>query len=38
MAAIAADVVSGMKESWLYIIGPGTTVRAIAARLGWTRH
>jgi predicted polyphosphate/ATP-dependent NAD kinase len=34
MAAIAADVVSRMEESWLYIIGPGTTTRAITSRLG----
>jgi predicted polyphosphate/ATP-dependent NAD kinase len=34
MAAIAADVVSQMEDGWLYIIGPGTTTRAIAARLG----
>jgi predicted polyphosphate/ATP-dependent NAD kinase len=33
MAAIAADVVSRMEEGWLYIIGPGTTTRAIASRL-----
>jgi predicted polyphosphate/ATP-dependent NAD kinase len=34
MAAIAADVVSGMADGWLYVIGPGTTTRAITARLG----
>jgi predicted polyphosphate/ATP-dependent NAD kinase len=34
MAAIAADVVSRMEEGWLYIIGPGTTTRAITSRLG----
>jgi predicted polyphosphate/ATP-dependent NAD kinase len=34
MAAIAADVVSRMEESWLHIIGPGTTTRAITSRLG----
>jgi predicted polyphosphate/ATP-dependent NAD kinase len=34
MAAIAADVVSNMKDGWLYIIGPGTTTRAITSRLG----
>ncbi len=34
MAAIAADVVGEMEEGWLYIIGPGTTTRAIASRLG----
>ena len=34
MAAIAADVVSEMADDWLYVIGPGTTTRAITARLG----
>jgi predicted polyphosphate/ATP-dependent NAD kinase len=34
MAAIAADVVSNMENGWLYIIGPGTTTRAITSRLG----
>ena len=34
MAAIAADVVTKMEDGWLYIIGPGTTTRAIASRLG----
>jgi predicted polyphosphate/ATP-dependent NAD kinase len=34
MAAIAVDVVSGMADGWLYVIGPGTTTRAITARLG----
>lgn len=34
MAAIAADVVGNMEEGWLYIIGPGTTTRAITSRLG----
>jgi predicted polyphosphate/ATP-dependent NAD kinase len=34
MRAIAAHVIAGMKEDWLYIIGPGTTSRAITARLG----
>jgi predicted polyphosphate/ATP-dependent NAD kinase len=34
MAAIAADVVSRMEHGWLYIIGPGTTTREIARRLG----
>lgn len=34
MAAIAADVVRDMEEDWLYIIGPGTTTRAITSRLG----
>jgi predicted polyphosphate/ATP-dependent NAD kinase len=34
MEAIAADVVSKMRDGWLYVIGPGTTTRAIASRLG----
>jgi predicted polyphosphate/ATP-dependent NAD kinase len=34
MGAIAADVVSRMADDWLYVIGPGTTTRAITARLG----
>jgi predicted polyphosphate/ATP-dependent NAD kinase len=32
--AIAAYVVAKMEEGWLYIIGPGTTTRAITARMG----
>jgi len=32
--AIAWEVVDGMDDETLYIIGPGTTTRAIAARLG----
>jgi len=34
MATIAADVVSKMEDGWLYVIGPGTTTRAITSRLG----
>jgi len=34
MEAIAWDVVDGMDDETLYIIGPGTTTRAIASRLG----
>ncbi|MFB0535893.1 MAG: ATP-NAD kinase family protein [Anaerolineae bacterium] len=34
MAAIAADVASKMEDGWLYVIGPGTTTRAITSRLG----
>jgi predicted polyphosphate/ATP-dependent NAD kinase len=34
MAAIAADVVNSMEDGWLYIMGPGTTTRAITSRLG----
>lgn len=32
--AIAADVIESMKPGWLYILGPGTTTRAIAERMG----
>jgi predicted polyphosphate/ATP-dependent NAD kinase len=35
--AIAYDVVSRMEESLLYIIGPGTTTRAIASGLGLSK-
>jgi predicted polyphosphate/ATP-dependent NAD kinase len=35
--AIAHDVVSRMEKSLLYIIGPGTTTRAIASRLGLSK-
>ncbi len=34
MAAIAAQVVAHMQPGWLYVLGPGTTTRAIADRLG----
>lgn len=34
MEAIAADVVEGMEPGRAYVLGPGTTVRAIAERLG----
>lgn len=34
MAAIAVDVVDNMEPGCLYIIGPGTTTRAITSRLG----
>jgi predicted polyphosphate/ATP-dependent NAD kinase len=32
--AIAAAIVEAMPPGWLYILGPGTTTRAIARRLG----
>ena len=32
--AIAEDVVESMRNGWLYILGPGTTTRAVAERLG----
>jgi predicted polyphosphate/ATP-dependent NAD kinase len=34
MQAIAERVVNDMGEDWLYIIGPGTTTRAVMERLG----
>lgn len=34
MQAIAERIVNDMEEDWLYIIGPGTTTRAIMERLG----
>jgi predicted polyphosphate/ATP-dependent NAD kinase len=34
MTEIGAAVASGMEDGWLYIIGPGTTTRAITDRLG----
>ncbi len=34
LAAIATDVVNGMTPGTLYLLGPGTTVRAVADRLG----
>jgi len=34
MEAIAADVVSQMEDGWLYVLGPGTTTRAITDSLG----
>ena len=37
MAAIACQVVDGMEPGRLYILGPGTTTRTIAARLGLTK-
>lgn len=32
--AIACDILVQMMDHWLYIIGPGTTTRAITSRLG----
>lgn len=34
LASIACDVVENMEDDWLYIIGPGTTTRAITDELG----
>jgi predicted polyphosphate/ATP-dependent NAD kinase len=35
--AIAAEIVEWMEPGWQYIIGPGTTTRAIASRLGFPK-
>jgi predicted polyphosphate/ATP-dependent NAD kinase len=37
LMAIAAHVTAEMEEDWLYIIGPGTTTRAITVRLGLSK-
>ena len=34
LAGIAYDIVEKMEDDWLYIIGPGTTTRAITFELG----
>ena len=34
MQAIAADILEGLEPDVLYILGPGTTVRSVAERLG----
>ncbi len=34
LAGIAADVVERMQTGWIYILGPGTTTRAVTNRLG----
>jgi predicted polyphosphate/ATP-dependent NAD kinase len=36
-ASIAYDVVSHMQDDLLYIIGPGTTTRAVASQLGFSK-
>jgi predicted polyphosphate/ATP-dependent NAD kinase len=36
-SAIAAEVVGQMERGCLYILGPGTTIRAIASHLGLTK-
>lgn len=33
-AAVAAAVADHMREDWLYVLGPGTTTRAIATEMG----
>src|SRR5574341_716761 len=37
MEAIAADVIESMQPGWLYVLGPGTTTRAISDRLGFPK-
>ncbi len=37
MDGIARDVVDRMEDGWLYIIGPGTTTRAITSQLGLSK-
>jgi predicted polyphosphate/ATP-dependent NAD kinase len=37
MQAIAADVIESMLPRWLYVLGPGTTTRAITDRLGFPK-
>ena len=37
MEAIAADVIESMQPGWLYILGPGTTTRSVAVRLGFPK-
>jgi predicted polyphosphate/ATP-dependent NAD kinase len=37
MEAIAWDVVESMQPEWYYILGPGTTMRAIASQLGFEK-
>jgi predicted polyphosphate/ATP-dependent NAD kinase len=37
LEAIAADVVESMQPRWLYVLGPGTTTRAITDRLGFPK-
>jgi predicted polyphosphate/ATP-dependent NAD kinase len=36
LLAIADDVIDDMHPSWLYLVGPGTTTRAIMEQLGLT--
>ena len=37
LEGIAADVIDSMETGWLYVLGPGTTTRAIAERLGFPK-
>jgi predicted polyphosphate/ATP-dependent NAD kinase len=35
--AIVADVIENMQAGWFYVLGPGTTTRAITERLGFPK-
>jgi predicted polyphosphate/ATP-dependent NAD kinase len=35
--AIAADLIESIQPGWLYVLGPGTTTRSIADRLGFPK-
>jgi predicted polyphosphate/ATP-dependent NAD kinase len=37
LEAIAAYAIESMLEGWLYVLGPGTTLRAITDRLGFPK-
>ena len=37
MAAIAAQIIEMMEPGWLYVLGPGTTTRAITDRLDFPK-
>jgi len=37
MQAIASDVIENMQAGWYYILGPGTTTRAITTQLGFPK-
>jgi predicted polyphosphate/ATP-dependent NAD kinase len=37
LEAITADVIESMQPGWFYVLGPGTTTRAISNRLGFPK-
>lgn len=37
LEAIAAQIIAMMEPGWLYVLGPGTTTRAITDRLGYPK-
>ncbi len=37
LEAIAAEVIESMQPAWLYVLGPGTTTKAITDRLGFPK-